>query len=145
MVAIEETCGLPTSAIPSSTEMARMMSAEYGGMRKGNSYLVRVRVRARAGARARARARARVRGAEGELVRDLRQVGSELLEVDALGAATRERDVEDLGEGGHDGRRVDLSRDEVHVLEVLADERVVSVDQVRDRLDHAVLLVVRHL
>ena len=46
-------CGLPTSAIPSSTEMARMMSAEYGGMRKGNSYLVRVRVRVRVRARVR--------------------------------------------------------------------------------------------
>ncbi len=36
-------CGLPTSAMPSSTEMARMMSAEYGGMRKGNSYVISAR------------------------------------------------------------------------------------------------------
>jgi hypothetical protein len=67
------------------------------------------------------------------------------LEVDALGAAARESDVEDLGERGHDGRRVDAARDEVHVLEVLANEAVVAVDEMRNRLDHAVLLVVGHL
>ena len=67
------------------------------------------------------------------------------LEVDALGATARERNVEDLGERGHDGRGVDAARDEVHVLEVLADEAVVAVDEVCDGLDHAVLLVVGHL
>ena len=36
-------CGLPTSAMPSRTEMARMMRAEYGGMRKGNSYVISAR------------------------------------------------------------------------------------------------------
>lgn len=28
--------GLPTNAIPSNTEMARITSAKYGGIRKGN-------------------------------------------------------------------------------------------------------------
>ena len=37
------------------------------------------------------------------------------LEVNALGATARERNVEDLGERGHDGRGVDAARDEVLV------------------------------
>mmetsp|Transcript_20632 Transcript_20632/g.64632 ORF Transcript_20632/g.64632 Transcript_20632/m.64632 type:complete len:571 (-) Transcript_20632:606-2318(-) len=85
------------------------------------------------------------RDAERELVRDLGEVRGELLEVDALCATAGEGDIEDLGEGGHDGRRVDVARDEVHILEVLPNARVVAVDQVRDRLNHAVLLVIGHL
>ena len=41
MVAV--TCGLPTRAIPSSTEIARMTSAKYGGMRNGNSNVISAR------------------------------------------------------------------------------------------------------
>ena len=37
------------------------------------------------------------------------------LEVNALGATARERNVEDLGERGHDGRGVDAAWDEVLV------------------------------
>ena len=36
-------CGLPTRAIPSSTEIARMTSAKYGGMRNGNSNVISAR------------------------------------------------------------------------------------------------------
>ena len=40
---------------------------------------------------------------------------SACLEVDTLGTAARERNVEDLGERRHDGRGVDATRDEVLV------------------------------
>ena len=79
------------------------------------------------------------------LVGDLCQISSELLEVETLCTAAGEGGVEDSSERRHDRRRIDASRDEVHVDEVVADQRVISVDQVRNRLDETVPLVLGDL
>ena len=83
-----------------------------------------------------------VRGdAEGELVCDLGEVCSKLLKVERLGTAAGEGGVEDAREGGDDRGGVDAARDKVHVDEVVANVLIVTVNQMRNGLNHAKSLV----